>query len=510
MRPAAVARPVSQLPTSLTWREPVPDVAVTGITLDSRQVQPGDLYCALAGANVHGAAFAADAISAGARLILTDEVGADTIRESHPDFPLLVADDPRARVGVLSAWVYQNPSQSLKVIGITGTDGKTTTAMLAEAGLQAAGHTTGLIGTIATRIGRDELPSVRTTPEAPELQALLAVMRERGVTAVVMEVSSHAIALGRVSGIEFDLAVFTNLGHDHLDFHRSQEEYFAVKAKLFTADYTKAALICVDDAWGQRLAASVTVPLETYSVPAPDGPGVDASADWRVSNLHIEAVGWQFLVAGPAGEARGGCQLPGIFNARNALAAIAAVTTVGSSLELACRGVAACQAVPGRMQPIEAESGRVVLVDYAHTPDAVGRALEVGRELANHRGGRVVALLGCGGDRDAAKRPMMGEIAARLADVVIITDDNPRSEDPAVIRQEMMAGVEQVPESQRAQVLQIAGREAALQELVRVALPADVALALGKGHETTQEIKGQRFELDDRVVLAAAMAGAPR
>ena len=508
VRPATVARSLLDLPTEFRWHEPVPNEAVTGITLDSRQVMSGDLYCALAGANVHGADYADQAIGAGAAVILTDQIGAARVRSTWPDFPLLVADNPRAMVGELASWVYGYPSESMKIIGITGTDGKTTTAMLAEAGLQAAGFSTGLIGTIATRIGNEEMPSVRTTPEAPELQALLAVMLERGVTAVVMEVSSHALALGRVSGIRFDLAIFTNLGHDHLDFHKSQEEYFSVKARLFTSEFSQAALVCVDDTWGKRLASTAEIPTQTYSV-AMDGDGhtAESTPDWSVSGLTIESVGWRFVVAGPTGSAPGGCQLPGLFNVRNALAAIAAVSGVGASLELACRGVASCQGVPGRMQAIAAQTGVAVLVDYAHTPDAVTRALGVGRELAQHRGGRVVALVGCGGDRDAAKRPMMGESAARMADVVIITDDNPRSEDPQTIRQEMMTGVQRVPESERAQVLEIAGREKALQELVRLALPADVALALGKGHETTQEINGQRFDLDDRVVLAAAVAG---
>jgi UDP-N-acetylmuramoyl-L-alanyl-D-glutamate--2,6-diaminopimelate ligase len=314
-------RSLLDLPTEFRWHEPVPNEAVTGITLDSRQVMSGDLYCALAGANVHGADYADQAIGAGAAVILTDQIGAARVRSTWPDFPLLVADNPRAMVGELASWVYGYPSESMKIIGITGTDGKTTTAMLAEAGLQAAGFSTGLIGTIATRIGNEEMPSVRTTPEAPELQALLAVMLERGVTAVVMEVSSHALALGRVSGIRFDLAIFTNLGHDHLDFHKSQEEYFSVKARLFTSEFSQAALVCVDDTWGKRLASTAEIPTQTYSV-AMDGDGhtAESTPDWSVSGLTIESVGWRFVVAGPTGSAPGGCQLPGLFNVRNALA----------------------------------------------------------------------------------------------------------------------------------------------------------------------------------------------
>ena len=503
VRPAPKARPLTELSDIADVRSGAAAVSVTGVTLDSRRVTPGDLYCALPGANVHGAQFARQAVEAGCAAILTDPAGAELVRAQVGNFPLVLADDPRAILGWVSAWVYGDPSRHLKVVGITGTDGKTTTAMLAEAGLRAAGLSTGLVGTVATRIGNEELPSVRTTPEAPDLQALLAVMVERGVDAVVMEVSSHAIALGRVSGIDFDLAIFTNLGHDHLDFHGTQEEYFRVKAELFTPDFARAGVVCLDDDFGVRLAELATIPVETYSVP-PDS-STHRPADWTVRDLTIDVVGWRFTVVSPVGQAAGACQLPGVFNVRNALAAIAAVTHVGGDLAAACEGVAGCGAVPGRMQPVGSELGRAVLVDYAHTPDAVARAIEVGRDLANHRGGRVLVVLGCGGDRDSAKRPIMGSTAARLADVVVITDDNPRSEDPALIRREMMVGVGQVPVNVRADVTEIPGREAALREVIRLAQPQDVVLALGKGHETTQEASGVLTALDDRAVLASAL-----
>ena len=472
VRPAPVPRPLAKVASDFEWHDEIPPLTVAGITLDSRRVQAGDVYCALAGARDHGANFAAQAIEAGCVVILTDPEGATRVREIVGEFPLLVTADPRSRVGRMSARVYGSPADQLKIIGITGTDGKTTTAMLAEAGLSAVGLTTGLVGTIATRIRDDELASVRTTPEAPDLHALLAVMCERGVDAVAMEVSSHALALGRVSGVSFDVAVFTNLGHDHLDFHSDQEEYFAVKSRLFTPEYSKAGLVCVDDEWGRRLAASAQIPIQTYSVPADAHGNVTGSrTDWSVSNLAIDAVGWRFDVVGPTRTANAGCALPGLFNVRNALAAVAAVSLLGGDLTAACRGVAGCSAVPGRMEPIAAESGFAVLVDYAHTPDAVERAISVGRELAQHRRGRLLVLLGCGGDRDRQKRPLMGEIAARLADVVVITDDNPRSEEPARIRHEMMVGVRRVPESERARVSEIAGREDALRDVARMADP---------------------------------------
>lgn len=504
LRPIPVSRSLPAIAGGYDWLDEIPDVTVCGITLDSRSVLPGDLYCALPGANTHGARFAAEAVSRGCVAILTDPVGRDLILAEFPTCPVLVCDDPRSRLGYVSSAVYGHPSRSLRIIGITGTDGKTTTAMLAEAGLREAGFATGLIGTIATRIGDDHLKAVRTTPEAPDLHATLAVMVERGVQAVAMEVSSHAIALGRVSGVRFDVAVFTNLGHDHLDFHIDQEEYFAVKARLFSDEFTDRAIICIDDEWGERLAESAAIPVESYSVAPAGSPR--KSADWVVADLAIVDVGWQFQISGPRGVSVAGCRLPGLFNVRNALAAVAASSAIGADLQLASRGVAECMAVPGRMEPVEAASGLAVLVDYAHTPDAVARALGVGQELASHRGGRLLVVVGCGGNRDRGKRPLMGEVAARLADVVVITDDNPRAEDPAQIRREMMTGVARVPAELRAEVREIAGREDALREVVRMASRDDVILALGKGHETTQEINGEFHPLDDRLMLARVLA----
>lgn len=545
VRPAVIARSLGAIAAGMDWIAEVGQGDVSGISLDSRAVRPGDLYCALAGEVTHGAVFAQQAVDAGAAAIVTDPHGVELLpAEIARDVPLLVAADPRQRIGELSSRIYGHPSRALRVVGITGTDGKTTTAMLIEAALAEAGATTGLIGTVATRIGDWELPSVRTTPEAPVLHALLAVMVESGVQAVVMEVSSHALALGRVDGIDFDVAVFTNLGHDHLDFHHTQEEYFEAKARLFTPALAKVGLVCVDDVWGKRLLERSSIPTYGYSLPSTahqSEPGDGASADWVAAGLRIEGVGWRFDVerslpvqdaasasasASAAGSVDAGsvgagslmpgpkpasitqmfCPLPGEFNVRNSLAAIAAIELIGGNSEAGARGIAQCPGVPGRMQAIAPDSGFAVLVDYAHTPDAVQRALEVGRQLADHRGGRVICVLGCGGDRDRAKRPMMAAGAARLADLVIVTDDNPRSEDPAAIRADMMAGIETDGDQIRAEVVEIAGREAALQTAIARAQQADVVLALGKGHERTQEINGELFPLDDREVLALAIA----
>jgi UDP-N-acetylmuramoyl-L-alanyl-D-glutamate--2,6-diaminopimelate ligase len=485
---------------------------ITGITLDSRRVAPGDLYAALPGANVHGAEFAEQAVGAGAVAILTDPEGVQLIDRSVVSAPIVSVADPRSSLGRVSSWVYDEPSKRLQIIGITGTDGKTTVAMLAEAGLKAAGLTTGLIGTVLTRIGEHALKSLRTTPEAPDLQALLAIMVEQGVQAVAMEVSSHALALGRVSGVDFDVAVFTNLGHDHLDFHGHQEHYFEAKASLFTPEYSAQAVVCVDDVWGRRLAERARVPTTTFSVHADRDLAIAEATgltpDWTVSDIDTQGVGWRFRLAGPTGMYSGGCRLPGLFNVSNAIAAVAAVSAITGDPAAAAAGVAASPGVPGRMEQVEvADSAVAALVDYAHTPDAVVRAIAVGRTLANSRSGRLVVVLGCGGDRDREKRPLMGAAAVAGADLAIITDDNPRSEDPSQIRREKSAGMASVGPEVQAETVEIGDRAEALTYSAHVAGPRDVILALGKGHETTQEVNGVRFQLDDRLVLADALKG---
>ena len=504
IRPARINRRLSQTASFLHPLAAIPDLSVTGVTLDSRRVVPGDLYAALPGQQFHGASFVEQAVQMGASAILTDPAGAGIVERALA--PLLIVEDPRAVLGQISAWVYGYPARAMSVIGITGTDGKTTTATLLEAGLRGAGHKTGLIGTVVTRIDDLELPAIRTTPEAPDLHALLAVMRERGVTAVAMEVSSHALALGRVDAVEFEVSVFTNLGHDHLDFHHDLSSYFDAKASLFTAERSRHALICIDDAWGIRLRDLTQIPAATYSVSEP-GTRAWQRADWQAGELQPHGVGWRFQLRGPHVELSMQTALPGVFNVRNAVAATAAAAAIGCDVPAVAAAIGQTRGVPGRMEPIEEGQQYVVLVDYAHTPDAVERALGVGRELAVRNGGQLLTLLGCGGDRDRGKRPLMGESAARLADVVVVTDDNPRSEDPARIRREILAGVAQVPEDLRAQVIELPGREEALRALVQMARPADVAMALGKGHEQGQEIDGVIYPLDDRAVLRAAISG---
>lgn len=455
-------------------------VVVTGCTHDSRAVRPGDLYAALPGARAHGADFLPAAVSAGAAAVLTDPAGAAAA--AAYDLPVLVAPRPRQVLGEVAAEVYGDPAAGMLVVGVTGTNGKTTTAFLLEAGLQAAGHRTGLIGTVLARIGEQVLPSVRTTPEATDLQALLALMRERGTSAVAMEVSSHALALGRVDGLVFDTAVFTNLSQDHLDFHGSMADYFAVKAQLFTPERARRGVVCVDDRAGRRLVASATVPLQTY--------GEDA--DWQSHEVDLRPDGSSLRLVGPGVDLRTSLRLPGGFNVANALGALAALGASGVDVHDAARGIAALPGVPGRMERVDEGQPFLAVVDYAHTPEAVSTLLDTVRAVTR---GRVVLVLGCGGDRDRAKRPLMGAAAVAGADLAVLTSDNPRSEDPEAILREMDApGAVIEPD-----------RRAAIGYAVAQARPGDAVVVAGRGHETGQEVAGVVMPFDDRVVLREAL-----
>jgi UDP-N-acetylmuramoyl-L-alanyl-D-glutamate--2,6-diaminopimelate ligase len=471
---------------------------VSGVTHDSRAVQPGDLYAALPGASVHGAEFCAAATSAGAVAILTDPAGRD--RAAACGVPVFVVADPRARLGEVACWVYGDPSRKLRLIGVTGTSGKTTTAYLAEAGFRMAGHVTGLIGGVETRIGSVARASELTTPEATDLQALFAAMAEHGVTAAAMEVSSHALALGRVAGTHYDVALFTNLSQDHLDFHADLDDYFAAKAKLFTPAYAEAGVVNIDDAYGRRLAATAPIPVTTFSA---DG---DVGADWHAGNVRVGADGSTFRVIGPGGiEADASLALVGPFNVANALGAIVALVEAGTGLDDAVAGVGSCPGVPGRLERIEAGGAApdlTVFVDYSHKPGAVEAVLRALRPLTQ---GTLTIVLGCGGDRDAAKRPLMGAAAAALADVAIFTSDNPRSEDPLAILAAMLEGALQVPRWRRAQVVVEPDRAAAIGRAISAAAKGDVVLVAGKGHERGQYVAGSVLPFDDREVSAEAL-----
>ncbi len=504
IRPEGVHASGAQL-RALLGLHPGPPSHVGGVTLDSRDVRPGDLYAALPGFHTHGARFVEQAWAAGAVAVLTDRAGAELARavlgEDEAELPLLVVEDPRGVLGAVSDSIYGHPSRALSTTGITGTNGKTSTSFLLDAALQAHGLTTGMVGTVATRVGPADVASARTTPEAPALHALLAAMVQRGVTAATLEVSSHALVLGRVDGIVFDLAVFTNLTQDHLDFHRDMADYFAAKGSLFTADRARAALICVDDAWGQqlaRLARAAGLPTTTYGLVEP--------ADWQAHALATADGGAQtFTVTGPEGlRLAAGVALPGAFNVANALAALAAAVHHGVPAPLAASAIRECPGVPGRMEPVRAGQPFLALVDYAHTPDAVQRAITAARQVAT---GRVVVVLGCGGDRDREKRPLMGEVAARAADVLVVTDDNPRSEEPSAIRAAIMGGARRVESPARAEVLEHGDRRAAIAAAVALAGRGDVVLVLGKGHEQGQEAAGVISPFDDRVEMRRALGG---
>jgi UDP-N-acetylmuramoyl-L-alanyl-D-glutamate--2,6-diaminopimelate ligase len=472
---------------------------VTGVTLDSRAVAPGDLYAALPGSRVHGAAFCADAVAAGAVAVLTDPDG--RARAAATGVPVFVLADPRGKLGEVACWVYGNPSSRLRLIGVTGTSGKTTSTYLLESGLRAAGHLTGLIGGVETRIGRERLASSLTTPEAPDLQALFAVMAERGVTAAAMEVSSHSLTLGRVGGTSFDVAVFTNLSQDHLDFHADMEDYFRAKTSLFMPPVI--GVVNVDDSYGRRLASTAVVPVTTFSAAG----GNDA--DWYADDVRSGADGSAFRVIGPGGvEADASVGLAGAFNVANALGAIVALVEAGVGLEEAVAGIAACQGVPGRLERVPDPGLDITaFVDYSHKPAAVEAVL---RSLRPVTRGNLIIVLGCGGDRDRAKRPMMGAAAASLADVAILTSDNPRSEDPLAILSAMLDGAASVPQARRARVIVEPDRAAAIAHAVSLAAAGDVIVVAGKGHETGQYVAGTVLPFDDRQVTAAALERAAK
>jgi UDP-N-acetylmuramoyl-L-alanyl-D-glutamate--2,6-diaminopimelate ligase len=475
----------------------IPDVHITGVTLRAQDVRSGDLFAALSGATTHGARYVAEAIDRGAAAVLTDAAGLAEIadRTQGPAaVPVLVHPEPRSVLGELAATVYGRPSQRLAVVGVTGTSGKTTTTYLVEAGLRAAGRTVGLIGTIGLRINGDDVPSALTTPEAPALQALLAVMAERGVDSVVMEVSSHALTLGRVDGIGFAVGAFTNLSRDHLDFHPTMDDYFEAKARLFDPASplrARRAVVCVDDDAGRVMAnrAESAVTVSTQGRPA----------DWRAEAVTADAGGQNFTAVDPAGvHHRVGIRLPGNYNVANCLVALAILDAIGVSPEQASTGLRHAR-VPGRLEQIDRGQDFLALVDYAHKPGALGSVLRSLRRPDS----RLAVVFGAGGDRDPGKRAPMGRIAAELADLVIVTDDNPRSEDPAAIRREILAGAAEA--GGPARVVEIGDRRAAIDHAVAWAAPGDIVLITGKGHETGQTRGGQTHPFDDRVELAAAL-----
>ena len=462
---------------------------ITGLSLNTQRVEPGDLFLALPGTRAHGIDFAADAVRHGAVAVLTDPDGAS---RSNTDVPVLTVGRPREQMASLSAWFYDHPSRAFHGVGITGTQGKTTTTYLAEAALGR--RKTGLVGTIGTRIAREPVGSALTTPEAPELQALFAVMREQQVEACVMEVSSHALVKGRVDGFQFNTCVFLNLGRDHLDFHLTLEEYFLAKAALFTPERTQRAVVNVDDDHGRALIDLIgtNLPVTTFST-------TGRPADWRAVNVRPNRSGTELDVITPGGASLPlVVPLPGVFNVSNALAALAALTSCGFDPAELATGIAQSPGVPGRMERVERGQEFGAVVDYAHKPDAVTAVLTALRPVT---AGRLIVVIGAGGERDHGKRPLMGAAAASIADLVIVTDDNPRGENPAAIRADVLGGASPGP----GVAIEIAGRRDAITHAVSLAHRGDTIVIAGKGHERGQEIDGVVHPFDDRDVLATAI-----
>jgi UDP-N-acetylmuramoyl-L-alanyl-D-glutamate--2,6-diaminopimelate ligase len=458
----ALAALVAQVPDDLGARiEGDPGVVVRHVTIDSRRVLPGALFACLRGSRADGHDFAAAALDAGAAALVVE-------RRLPLAVTQVLVTDARRAVGSLAAAFHGQPSSTIPVVGITGTNGKTTTAHLLGAVLRHAGRSTAVLGTLSGPF---------TTPEAPDLQAQLACLVASGTEVVVMEVSSHALALERVTGTHFAVSAFTNLGRDHLDLHGTQERYFDAKAKLFTPGLSGRAVIWVDDPFGRRLADGATIPvvevgLDDAGTVELDGWG--ARFGWRGRPVHLP--------------------IPGRHNVANALVAAALAECLGLPAATVAAGLTSARPVPGRVEPVDAGQPFRVLVDFAHTPEALATLLDNLRELGP---GRLVAVFGCGGDRDPAKRPLMGAAAAARADVVIVTSDNPRGEDPDEIIDAVVAGV---PSGAPATVHRDPDRRRAIAAALALARPGDVVVIAGKGHETTQTQGGEVRPFDDRAV----------
>ena len=437
-------------------------VEVTSVTHDSRQVTAGSLFCCVPGQTADGHEYADAAVAAGAVALLCERALGAGVSE-------IVVPDVRAVMGVVAATFHGNPSHALDIIGVTGTNGKTTVTYFLHAILEGAGRRSAVIGTLA---------GPRTTPEATDLQAQLASLRDSGVRAVAIEVSSHALALDRVAGTHFRVAVFTNLSRDHLDFHGTMEEYFSAKARLFEPGFSDVAVVNADDKYGDLLAHAAAIPMTKYSLEDLEqlelGP-VSSTGIWRGHEVTV-----------PFG---------GVFNVSNALAALTAAVELGVDTATAVAGLAAAPPVPGRYEVIDAGQPYTVIVDFAHTPDGLEQVLRAARTTAG--AGRVIAVFGAGGDKDRDKRPMMGEAGARLADLLVITSDNPRSEDPASIASAVAAGAAEGSAELRVEL----DRRAAIAVALEEARPGDVVVVAGKGHEATQTIGDQVLPFDDREVV---------
>jgi UDP-N-acetylmuramoyl-L-alanyl-D-glutamate--2,6-diaminopimelate ligase len=477
----------------------IAEPTVTAVAYDSRQVVPGSLFVALRGARADGVTFARDAIARGAIAIV-----AQAAQPLGVQVPWIQVQDARLALAALAAAFYEHPSEQLTLVGITGTNGKTTTSYLLASIFEAAGMKCGRLGTIGYRIGDVEVEAARTTPEAPELQRMLRQMVAERCAAAVMEVSSHALALRRADNLRFAAAVFTNLTRDHLDFHRDMQDYFRAKRRLFELLPEDAVGVTnLDDPRGSEMAAVVRRPV-TYAI--------EANADVRPGPLSFSLEGLEFEVRTPRGTLQVRSPLVGRPNTYNILAAAAAAMALDVPFSAIERGLSSLELVPGRFQVVSGPGDDVrVVVDYAHTDDALRNLLETARPLAS---GRVITVFGCGGDRDRTKRPLMGAVAARLSDLVIVTSDNPRSEDPERIVDEIKRGIvvpaDRAPKGQQGPrstpYIPIIDRRAAIERAVQEARPGDLVLVAGKGHEKYQVIGDRVLPFDDVEIARAALA----
>ncbi len=485
------AHTISELARALPGARPAGggDAGVRGLAYDSRRVRPGDLFVAVPGFESDGHDFARAALEAGAAALVLER----EVKGVPKDTPRLIVPSGREALARLADVFYGHPSGELDLVGVTGTNGKTTTAFLIDAILRRAGRTTGLMGTIHYRVGDRVFEEPRTTPEAPDLQGYLRQMREAGATHAAIEVSSHAIELGRVGGCEFAAAVFTNLTQDHLDFHADMEAYFRAKLRLFTEWAPGASVVNVDDAYGRRIAREAGGRLWTW--------GFAEEAAVRAEGLAASARGMRFDLLHPGGRVAVETGLIGRHNAENILAAAAACLALGLSAEEAAEGIRALESVPGRFEKVDAGQSFLVVVDYAHTEDALARVLEFARPLTE---GRLLTLMGCGGDRDRRKRPLMAAAALRGSDFVLMTSDNPRTEAPEDILREVEAGADLVPGG-RERTRALVDRREAIRALIAEAEPGDTVLIAGKGHETYQIVGRERLPFDDREEARAAL-----
>jgi UDP-N-acetylmuramoyl-L-alanyl-D-glutamate--2,6-diaminopimelate ligase len=457
---------------------------VVDLAYDHRTVGPGTLFFCVPGMTRDGHEFAAEAVARGAVTLVVERV-------LDAGVPEIVVPSVRAAMAPAAARMFGDPTSQLKVVGVTGTNGKTTSAYLVRALLDAAGLKTGLLGTIKSIIGGVEHEVVRTTPEAIDLQRTFRAMLDGGDRACAMEVSSHALALHRADAIHFAVAIFTNLSRDHLDFHPSMEDYFATKRRLFTELRPRVAVINVDDTHGRELVEEVGNPI-TFGL-------VSADATYRATDVRTGLHGSRFTALTPDGPLELSSPLRGSFNVYNVLGALAATRSLGVPLATSVAAIRRAAQVPGRFEPVDEGQDFAVLVDYAHTPDSLENVLLSAREIS---GGRLHVVFGAGGDRDRGKRPLMGEIARRLADHVVVTSDNPRSEDPEAIISEILAGAGEVPS--------FVDRREAIAETIASAAPGDVVVIAGKGHEQGQEFAGgYKVPFDDRVVAREVLRGVP-